>query len=132
LIDLPPGLVVGPGGNPFAEAHKMKTKKTRRSLLWGVLLAGFAGTLTAATHPVRAESTTSSALATALGDDTASSTVKPYFWTELAHQAATSSCGLISSDIGALYAYYIATTGSGCTYGVASSAARALPEHALD
>ncbi|HXU69218.1 MAG TPA: hypothetical protein VN947_07800 [Polyangia bacterium] len=107
----------------------MKTKKTRRALVSAALLASLAGTLTATTRPVRADSVTSSAIAGAT--DGSSSTVKPYFWTQAALFYGNSS-GLIASDIGALYAYYVATSGSGCTYGVATAAARALPERALD
>lgn len=109
----------------------MKTKKTRRSLLWGLLLAGFAGTLTVATHPVRAEAVTSSAVAAATAD--ASGSAKPYFWTEAAHaavQAVTDvargiiSGQLISDDFPSQY--WVGTTG------VATSAYHGLPERALD
>ena len=62
----------------------MKTKRIRRSLLWGVLLAGVAGTLTATTRPVRAETVTSSSAVAATNDESGSSTVKPYAWVVLA------------------------------------------------
>lgn len=110
----------------------MKTKKTRRMLLWGVLFAGFAGTLTAATRPVHAEAITSAATAAATGD---SSAVKPYFWTEVAQSvtdAVTSVAHAIIGGRGQLISddfpsqYWIGTT---C---VASPASHALPERALD
>lgn len=107
----------------------MKTKKTRRSLLWGVLLAGFAGTLTVATHPVRAEGITSSAIAAATGD---ASTVKPYFWSEIAH-AVTALIGGSSGPIG----LDVKGDGWAPTYieiagGVNQQALRAVPARALD
>jgi hypothetical protein len=113
----------------------MKTRKTRRSLLWGVLLAGFAGTLTATTHPVRAESTTSSALATALSDG---STVKPFFWTEVgqvAVQAAISVAQGITALVGGHGPVSIDFVSQMClagSTGIAAPAYHALPERALD
>lgn len=55
----------------------MKMTRTKRSLMWGVLLTGVAGTLTGATGAVHAETVMSSAA----GDESGSATVKPYIWT---------------------------------------------------
>lgn len=96
----------------------MKTKKNRRALLWGVLVAGFAGTLTVATHPVRAESVTSSAIAPG-ADGSGAPPATPYSWVEAA-RAAVLNGGLIAPPH---YDWLLGTAG------VASPA---LPERALD
>jgi len=57
----------------------------KRSLLWILLVAAAAGTLTGATRAVRAETTTSSAIGSATSDGRVAT---PYFWTvdEMAKQ----------------------------------------------
>ncbi|HXU69217.1 MAG TPA: hypothetical protein VN947_07795 [Polyangia bacterium] len=111
----------------------MKTKMIRRSLSWGVLFAGFAGTLTVATRPVRAESITSSALAGAVGDG---ATVQPYFWSEIAHAATdvahAVTTALISGNIGldvkgdGWAPVYIAAAGVNQPSAISSLSARSL------
>ncbi|HXU69216.1 MAG TPA: hypothetical protein VN947_07790 [Polyangia bacterium] len=97
----------------------MKTKKIRRSLLWAVLVAGFAGTLTMGTHPVRAESISSSEIAT--GDGT---TVQPYVWAEV----ADSVTGALTSVAHVFFSCMFVQN----AVLVAAPAYRALPERALD
>jgi len=89
----------------------MKTHSTRRSLLWGVLLAGVAGTLIGSTHVVRAETVTSSARFAVTDDAGGSPAAKPYFWTEIAHQVQ--QWQLISDDFPTHQSYYVNALGVG-------------------
>jgi len=61
--------------------------KTPRSLLWGTAVGAVALTLVHGTASVRADNIASSPLAAAY--DGSGTTVKPYFWTELAHSATS-------------------------------------------
>jgi len=99
----------------------MNTKKTRRSLLWGVLLCGVAGTLIGSTREVRAETVVSSAALAVDGP-----TAKPYFWVELAQQLSQQQ--LISDDFPTHHNYYVNI----CGVSVAQATYRALSSQALD
>lgn len=107
----------------------MKTKKTRRSLLWGVLVAGFAGTLTMATHPVYAESVTSSAI---VGSDGVP--VQPFIWSEVAQSVTTAVTSVVTALIGGRLATdnFPSDRPTTVIIGVNSPAYAGLPERALD
>lgn len=107
---------------------KKKSHPIRRSLLWGVLLAGAAGTLTATTRPVHAESITSSEIAAATSSESGAPTVKPFAWTQSVINAVQSLAFISGALAPPNRDYYLAAVAGG----INQPAFRALSVHALD